>query len=532
MLTDVKGQTVHKRRDFLKATGAGAAALAAPQMLRAADKADQQPNVLLLFSDQHHAGVMGCAGHPTVRTPHIDRLASEGVRFSRAYCPNGVCVPSRTAMFSGLYPRTTGVLYNADAPPQSDGLLPLHKLLRAGGYRTGAFGKMHLPAGLREGGWDASATTISPKQDPSDENYWDWVREKGQFDSHQRDFNGSHAAPLMSQLSQTKPANRTTAYVADKTIAFLRQARKDRTPFFCWTSFIYPHQPYTPLPRWAALYDVDKIKLPANVSQPIADLPPALRNWRQKTTPPWNCGTAAKDHAIYRRYVAYYYALVSEIDHHIGAVLDELKRLGLDDNTIVIYASDHGDFVAGHGMVEKCAVGHNVYEDTLRVPLIFRWPGKLKAPAVRDDLTSLIDLYPTILDLTGVKRPPAARKLDGLSLAPTLRTGKPLKRQYLVSENWSQVTIIGKRYKLGVWQDPGRRYAQWDFRKHGDMLFDRKTDPLETKNLAGKPALAAEEKHLRAALAQWLKQTDATGRTQIGKMPPRKKPTRKPKDRT
>ncbi|MBL7133608.1 MAG: sulfatase-like hydrolase/transferase [Phycisphaerae bacterium] len=523
---------MHRRRDFLKATGAAAAALAAPRVLRAANRPAERPNVLLLFSDQHHAGVMGCEGHATVRTPHLDRLASEGVRFSRAYCSDGVCVPSRTAMFTGLYPRTTGVLYNADAPPEGDGLLPLHKLLRAGGYRTGAFGKMHLPRGLREAGWDASATTISPRQDPSEENYWDWVREKGQFDSHERDFKGSHAAPLMAQLSRTKPENRTTAYAAGKTIDFLRQCKKAGKPFFCWCSFIYPHQPYTPLPQWAALYDVDKIKLPANVAEPLANLPPALRNWRLKTTPPWNCGTAAKDHAIYRRYVAYYYALVSEIDHHIGGVLDELKRLGLDDNTIVIYASDHGDFVAGHGMVEKCAVGHNVYEDTLRVPLIFRWPSQFKGGAVRDDLASLLDLYPTILDLTGVKRPPAARKLDGTSLAPTLRTGKPLGRQYVVSENWSQVTVIGKRYKLGVWQAPGRRYAQWDFRKYGDMLFDRQANPLETKNLVGMPAMAAEEKRLRAFLARWLKQTDATGRTQVGNMPPRKKPARKPRDRT
>jgi len=167
---------MQNRRDFLKTTGAGAAVLAAPPMLRAATRTVKRPNVLLLFSDQHHAGVMGCAGHPTVRTPHLDRLAGEGVRFSRAYSPDGVCIPARAAMFTGRYPRTTGVLYNADVPPEPDKLLPLHKLLQAKGYRTGAFGKMHLPRGLREGGWDASATTISPQQDPSDENYWDWVQ--------------------------------------------------------------------------------------------------------------------------------------------------------------------------------------------------------------------------------------------------------------------------------------------------------------------------------------------------------------------
>ena len=516
-----------ERRGFLKAVGLGGVALAAGPMLGAAVGASNRPNILLLFSDQHNAGVLGCAGNKTVRTPHLDQLAAQGVRFSRAYCPDGVCVPSRTAMFTGRHPRSTGVLHNSDAPVAPDKLAPLHKVLGAGGYRTGAFGKMHLARGVREGGWDRSATTISPKQDPSDENYNDWIRKRGQYDSHVRDFGGSHSAPLMSQLSQTKPTNRTTAYAADKTIEFLRQSSKSDKPFFCWCSFIYPHQPYTPLEQWAKLYDVDKIKLPANVSEPVENLPPALRNWRKKTTPPWNCGTAAGDHSIYRRYVAYYYALVSEIDYHIGAVLAELKRLGLDKNTIVIYASDHGDFVAAHGMVEKCALGHNVYEDTLRVPLMFRWPGKFKPGQVRDDLVSLLDLYPTIMELTGVKGPPAAPKPDGMGLAPTLKACKPLGRGYVVSENWSQISVIGRRYKLGVWQDPGRRYAKWDFRKHGDMLFDRENDPLETKNLIGKPQVADQEKAMRRFLARWLESTDAAGRKQIAKMPPKKKPARK-----
>jgi len=249
---------VHRRRGFLKAAGAGAAVLAAPWMLRAAGKTAEPPNVLLLFSDQHNADVMGCAGHVTVRTPHLDQLASEGVRFARAYCPDGICVPSRTAMFTGLYPRTTGVLYNADAPPEPNGLFPLHRLLRSCGYRTGVFGKKHLPRGLREDGWDASATTISPRLDPSDENYGDWIREKGQFDSHERDFKGSHSASLMSHLSRTSPANRTTAYAASKAIDFLRRCKRESQPFFCWCSFIYPHQPYTPLPQWLSLIHISE----------------------------------------------------------------------------------------------------------------------------------------------------------------------------------------------------------------------------------------------------------------------------------
>ena len=124
----------------------------------------EPPNILFLFSDQHNANVLGCAGHPVVQTPNLDRLAAEGVQFSRAYCQDGICVPSRTSMFTGLYPRTTGVLNNPDIPPHPERLYPLQQILKNNGYQTGCFGKRHLPKGIRDG-WDFSCTNINPKQD-------------------------------------------------------------------------------------------------------------------------------------------------------------------------------------------------------------------------------------------------------------------------------------------------------------------------------------------------------------------------------
>jgi arylsulfatase A-like enzyme len=496
-----------KRRTFLKISAMSSAAVAfgscASNLVK---NKSGRPNILLLFSDQHNAGVMGCVDHPFVRTPHLDRLASEGILFSRAYCPDGICVPSRTSMFTGLYPRTTGVIYNSDAPPHPERLHPLHSVLRANGYITGCFGKRHFPRGLREMDWDASCTTISPRLDPSDENYWDWIKGRGQYDSHNRDFKESHEASLMAHISRTAPENRTTAYVADKSIEFLRKAKLEDKPFFCWSSFIYPHQPYTPLQKWADLYNPDKIELPPNISEPVKNLPQRMREWRTRTKPPWNCGTAAKDHSIYRRYIAYYYALVSEVDYHIGRILSVLRDLHLADNTVVIYSSDHGDFVAGHGMVEKCAVGHNVYEDTLRVPLIFHWPGRFERGATYHGLAELTDLYPTLLELTGIKRPGGGYDLPGRSLTPVL-TGKSFPpKPYVVSENWSQVTVIGERYKLGKWITPPPKYTKWNWgRTHPGMLFDRRNDPLEVNNLIEQPGA----KHVRQDLAGFLSQWEA-----------------------
>jgi arylsulfatase A-like enzyme len=185
----------------------------------------------------------------------------------------------------------------------------------------------------------------------------------------------------------------------------------------------------------------------------------------------------------------------------------------LRDNTIVIYASDHGDFVARHGMIEKCAVSHNVYEETLRVPLIISWPKRFQQGTTCNSLAELVDLYPTLVELLGLQRPADAPALAGRSLVPTLAEGKPTGRLYAVSENWSQSTVITERYKLGTWIDPTPRYAQRDFRqKFPDMLFDREKDPQELVNLAGKPEYAAVEARLRGHLAEWASRTSQEGK--------------------
>jgi arylsulfatase A-like enzyme len=260
--------------------------------------------------------------------------------------------------------------------------------------------------------------------------------------------------------------------------------------------------------------------LPASVNEPIDHLPPGLQNWRRNTKDPWCLAKAAENPALYRQYIAYYFAQVTEVDYFIGEVLAELDALGLRDNTIVIYASDHGDFVARHGMIEKCAVSHNVYEETLRVPLIISWPKQFPQGATCNSLAELVDLYPTLVELVGLPRPADAPRLSGRSLVPALTSGKPTGRTYAISENWSQVTVITDRYKLGTWIDPTERYAQRDFRqKFPDMLFDREKDPQELVNLAGKPESATIEQQLRSYLAEWTSKTPDTGKKEISASP-------------
>lgn len=505
-----------QRREFLKSvSGIGLLGLSG-SWDRAADAASSRPNVLLLFSDQHHASAMGCAGHEIVQTPTMDKLAARGVRFDRAYCQDGICVPSRTAMMTGLYPRTTGCLDNPNNPVHPERTVMLQRLFQQNGYTTGCFGKRHLPRNDMALGWDASATTISPKLDPSDEDYHAWLKERGCWEAYEA-TSGKHIlkSNLFCKVSGLAPEERDAAYTADRSRAFLRDCKENETPFFCWTSFHGPHHPYVPPQKWIDLYPRENMILPANINEPVENLPPELQGWRKNEKMPWNLGTAAQHKDLYRTFLSHYYAQITEVDHYMGEIVDELEALGLADNTVIVYASDHGDFMAYHGMTEKCALGHNVYEDTLRVPMIVAWPKRFRQGVGCNDLVQLVDLYPTLVDVLRLDTPGEMQQLAGMSLTRLLESGQTLGRSYAFSENWSQATVIGRRYKLGVWLDPGPlpKYARRDHRgRFPDMLFDLENDPLETSNQIDNPKLAAVQRELRRALHEWMARTPAIGK--------------------
>jgi len=490
------------RRRFIQS---GVASLACAPAIRAKTRT---PNILFLFSDQHNACAMSCAGHPQLKTPNLDALAATGVRFSRAYCQDGICVPSRTSMMTGKYPRTTGIIDNADSPPLVNELLPLQRYLREHGYLTACIGKRHLKPGT-SGDFDYSATTINPKGDPSDENYDDWIAKRGKADAWKRDSPGSQKSPMGCHISELGDDETGEAYTAAKTIEFLSRARKSDKPFFCWTSFLRPHQPYTPTAKWARLYDPKSVALPGNLREPADRLPPMMARWRRNRNTPWSLALAAEDESLYRKYIAYYYGLVAEVDHHIGSIMKALRREGLAGDTIVLYSADHGDFVAGHGMIEKCALGHNVYEDTLRVPLMFSWPGHIRHGQHSPGLAELTDIYPTLLDLAGLPRPDGYA-LAGQSLVPTLYKRAAVPRKYAISENWSQLTVITDRYKLGRWIEPPN--PQYDYRSHGDQLFDLVKDPLEVNNLFKTPEAGEIRLGLEKAANEWSARTPARGK--------------------
>jgi arylsulfatase A-like enzyme len=349
----------------------------------------------------------------------------------------------------------------------------------------------------------------------------EWIKDKGHYDEYLKDWGSEHGgkyptADLATRISALPEDETFEAFTANETIKLIKEQKNRDKPFYCWSTFYRPHQPYNAQKRFLDLYKYDKwgegtlkgdsIKKPSTLNQPAESLPPALKNWREGANKVWCLDKAAKDEQLYRFYIASYYALVSEIDHHIGRIIQALEEEGLLENTIIVYASDHGDFVGGHGMVEKCAIGHNVYEETLRVPYIVSYPGVVKKQTC-NDLVELFSIYPTLCDLAKIDLPKSKHPTAAVSVVDTLTEEKPVGEKFVVSENWSQATVITDRYKLGIWLDPKKipgydrsplRQHYGDIRDFGDMLFDRKKDPHEVNNLIDDPDYKEIAKHLYA----------------------------------
>lgn len=499
--------------------------------------ATKKPNVIILFSDQHQKAAMGFEGHPDVITPNLDRLAQESVVFDRAYAAQGICVPSRSALMTGLSVRTMGFINNGGHTSVMDEVVPMARIFQLNGYRTYAFGKRHLRDSI-DTGWDVKKDHAYRPGD--DDNYVSWIERKGLADEFAEDWaaefgrgpRGSSefeseipTADLGTRISKLPEDCTMEAYTAMETIKMIRDHQESETPFFCWASFYRPHQPYTPLPRYMAMYDVSAwgegtkaggaIKMPENFYEPAENLPPQLQGQRNGNNKVWNMDKAFRDEQLWRNYIGAYYALVTEIDHHVGEILKAIEDAGLENETIVIYTSDHGDFVGNHGMVEKCAFGQNIYEDILNIPLIFKVPGRNNRGEHVTELVTNMDMLPTLISLLDLEVPALEHPIQGTSLVDVMFEGGTLDREYVVSESWSQAAVITRDYKLGIMLDPTAAEPDLDYRGFGDMFFDRNKDPLEIHNAINDPAYQDQIALLRNYYVSYVSRTPSQGKNEM-----------------
>ncbi len=466
------------RRVFLEQAGAGLAAAACCEAAQGAEPPPRRPNLLVIVTDQQQATMLSCAGNKYLKTPHMDSLAATGTRFERAYCSDPVCVPSRFSLLSGVMPSRIGMESNDQQKnPVPEAVLRngMGAALRAAGYATVYGGKTHIPGApghtnnVSDYGFDEMLT-------------WD-ERDK----------------------------------LADTCAAFLR--RKHDKPFLLVASFINPHdicymaiddharsQGKTPKENIERRRLAEALALPEGMTREAffrdvcPPLPPDFaipegepeavektdwRPFRPYARQRWS-------DEMWRLHRWAYARLTERVDAEIGRVLQALRESGREDDTLVVFTSDHGDMDAAHRLEHKSML----YEEVCRIPLLVSWEGVTKPGAVdREHLVSNgLDLIPTLCDYAGVAPPP---ELKGRSIRPLAEGRGP--------KGWrDSLAVENERSRLVMWDH--LKYGVYDVGERRELLVDLKQDPGEMRNRATDPAWRAQVETGRRLLVEWYKE--------------------------
>lgn len=454
-----------------------------------------RPNILMIMTDQQRRDTLGAYGCDWIATPNLDRLAEEGTLFTRATVDNPICTPSRASIFTGKPVFDHSVLRVHDNLPDDEMQFP-ERLRRDGGYRTALFGKLHTSSRLREeverhpnDGFEIYEWCLEPSvgMESRFNGYVAWLRETAP------DFLAALGQNGRRELHHPEDVH-MSKWAADRTIAFIEDAGQDGRPFFCLMSLFDPHDPYEDHPL-AARALVDEARIPEPITK--ADPPDCVRREQQASY----LGRAeAFTPEDIREIRLGYGASIAFADRQIGRVLDALDRAGLSETTLVIFLSDHGDQLGDHGLFVK---GVGLYEPTVGVPLVMRWPGHVAAGGRSGALAQGRDVAATCLAAVGLD--PAALPMSE-DLVEMARAGRArrhvaatLYRNSGINNEGSfweppmlSTMVRDERYKLIVYASGGQSERE---------LFDLQEDPSETRNLAGLPTHAGTEARLLAELA-------------------------------
>jgi arylsulfatase A-like enzyme len=496
--------------DFFPARGLWLAFLSTLMLsaFAAVRAAEQRPNILYIMSDDHAYQAISAYGSKLTSTPNIDRIAKGGLRFNRCYVTNSLCGPSRACVLTGTYSHING-MYDHYSSTFNDSLPTFPKLLQAAGYQTAIVGKWHLTS------------------DPAGFDYWDVLPGQGKY--YQPDF-------LTSRGKSTTPGY-VTDIITKKSLDWLETQRDRSKPFLLMVHHKAPHRPWDPASEKLAEYEKAIYPEPATLfddyatrgraakeatmriddMNPSTDLkfwgdsgsdrawlygqmaPRERAEWESRVDPrraefeEANPQGRARTRWYYQQFLRDYLACVASVDDSVGQLLEYLDKNGLAANTIVVYVSDQGFYLGEHGWFDK----RFMYEQSLRTPLMIRWPGVVKPGTVDDHMVSNVDFAETFLDAAGVDVP---SEMQGRSILPILRGEAPsdwrtsfyyhyyegAERDHHVPRHEGVTTGDAKLiyfYPLGEWQ-----------------LFDLRKDPQELHNVWGKPEYAAIQKKLLADL--------------------------------
>ncbi len=458
-----------------------------------------QPNVLFVISDQHNARVLGCQGHPDVQTPHLDKLAGQGTWLANAIPQSPICTPSRVCYFSGQYCHNHGY-YGLDGP-NPGGLPTVLGHFRRAGYRTGAFGKIHCPEYWVEDDCDGFADSANCSILGSEE-YETYLAEQGMtdhFDAKRLQEQSGKAQALDARASRLPYEHTPEAWAARKGMEFMTSARDEDRPFFIQVSLERPHQIYTPSEPFWSMYEGKDLQLPPNTGYDLraAHKAPHLIQMADRfRTGDWTIFEPRSFEAGRMRKLRGYLGCVSQVDHAVGELMGFLDDAGLAENTIVIYAADHGEYVCQHDIMEKAP---GICSDAVcHVPMIWRWPGKIAEGRSADELVEAIDLVPTICRLAGVD---ALQTADGKDISHILAGQAGEVRELAVTENpWS------KSVRKGPWRYvhyPREMFAE-EYPDGFGELYHLDDDPWEMSNLYFDDRYQETVCQLQRDLADWL----------------------------
>ena len=432
------------------------------------------PNLLFILADQWRASALGVGSDEIVRTPHIDRLASQGVHWQRAYASNPVCTPNRSCILTGRFSHQHGMITNNLMLPPSEVCWP--EVYRAAGYATHYIGKWHMdgvekpgfvPHGWRRRGFD---TFEGFNRGHTYHKHWGFDNDGG---------------PIAEKWNANGRVYYEPSLQTDLAIDFMRQYQDQ--PFCCYVSWGPPHTPFNPPDAWDK-YTSSDIRLRPNVP---------------------------KDHQQRaRKDLARYYGLCESLDFEMGRLLEFLDESGLADNTLLVFTADHGELAGSHGKYRKS----EPEDESLNVPLIMRMPGRIKSGLQSQTLCNSIDLMPTMLTLCGLTTPEACVGRDlsgaiaGQGIAPDVESvytegkvnsgppqendsGRRNRRRPETSNAWR--SLVTRRYKLTV-------RGGFD---NVERLIDLENDPFEQENLAGDPQRRAVQDDLIGELRRWAQET-------------------------
>ncbi len=468
-----------------------------------------KPNILLITSDQQHFNTLG-AFNREVKTPNLDRLMQQGATFTRAYCPNPTCTPTRASILTGNYPSQHGAWTLGTKLPDDSHTVG-HDLMDAG-YRTTLVGKAHFQPLKSTDEYSSVESypilqdmefwkTFNDEQTPwygfehcelarnhTDEahvgqHYALWLEENGC--DNWRDYFRTPTGKLddaPERKWEIPEKYHYNSWIAERTHSLMKEYSESNEPFFMWASFFDPHPSYCVPEPYYSMYDPEALTLPTVIVGEHDKNPPHFAMTQDDNadfSPYFESGEGVhgmhkhcQDEKTLRKYLAVYYGMVTMLDKYVGKILDQLDTLGITDNTLVVFSTDHGHFIGQHGLSAK---GPFMYEDMIKIPYIVRYPKQVPENTQSDALQSLVDLAPTFLDIIGVKIPTS---MTGVSQKDVWFGNKLEARNHIICEHHHEPTTVNvrtyvdKRYKLSVY------YNQ----SYGE-LFDLEKDPDEINNL-------------------------------------------------